>query len=138
MQMSIKSIVRIVAVCFVPVLLPGCQSGEQSSNLTESAAREALDTALAAWKSGQAHGTVEGFDVPIDTFDARWQASKKLDHYEIVREEESEGPRRFVVTMKLADETKAEEVHYLVIGSDPMLIFRKQDYDNASSMIGGK
>lgn len=138
MQNVWKPVVRIIFLSCATVWIPGCGSGEEKYIPSESTAREALDAALTAWKSGQAHGTVKSFAVPIDTFDARWQAGGKLETFEVVREEAFEGPRKFVVNMKLVDDKSAEEVVYLIVGNDPLLVFRQQDYDKASGMGNGQ
>ncbi len=114
----------------------GCGETDRKYVPSQSTARGALEAALNAWKSGAAHGTVKGFQVPVDTFDARWQAGKKLDEYEIVREEPTDGPKTFIVKMKLAGEANHSEVTYLVVGKDPLLVFRKEDYNKASGMGG--
>ncbi len=138
MQDLFKPVVHIVLLSCAVISLAGCGTGEEKYIPTETTAREAVNAALTAWKSDQAHGTVKTFAVPIDTFDARWQAGKKLETFEFVREEQSDGHRKFVVNMKLTDDKAAEEVIYLVVGNDPLLVFRQQDYDKASGMGGGK
>ncbi len=138
MQVQCRPVVHIVLLSCAAVSLAGCRTGEEKYIPSENTAREAVDAALTAWESGQAHGTVTSFAVPIDTFDARWQAGKKLETFEVVREEQSEGHRKFIVNMKLTDDKAAEEVTYLVVGNDPLLVFRQQDYDKASGMGGGK
>ena len=40
------------------------------------------------------------------------------------------------VKMKLSDEKEATEVKYLVVGINPLLIFREQDYNKASGTGG--
>ena len=39
--------------------------------------------------------------------------------------------------MKLADDKEEQEVTYLVVGKDPLLVFRKEDYNKASGKGGG-
>lgn len=125
----------LTAVLLISVA--GCGgNGEAQYIPTEATARESLNVVLKAWQDGQAHGTVTSYRVPIDTFDARWQAAKKLEKFEIVREETVDDKKSFIVKMKLADEAE-QEVTYLVIGNDPLMVFRKQDYDKASGMGEG-
>lgn len=124
-------------VCFALTLsfLSGCGPAERKYTPTVDSAREALDTALEKWKSGSAHARVEDFRVPIDVFDSRWQKGKKLESYEILEEEKSNGPSRiFAVRMKLDEDKEEQEVKYYIVGIDPLLIFREQDYNRASGM----
>ena len=116
----------------------GCGgSGEAKYLPSEDIAKEALNAALKAWQDGQAHGTVKTYAVPVDTFDARWQEGKTLEKFEVVRKETLDNHKAFIVKMKLTDEEE-QEVTYLVIGNDPLMVFRKQDYDKASGVGDGK
>ena len=99
-------------------------------------AHSALSEALEQWKSGAKHGTIDSFSVPIEVFDARWQNGKKLESFEILSEVESNGPKIFIVKMKLDDDTEEKEQKYLVLGKNPLLIFREQDYQKASGTGG--
>ena len=65
----------------------GCGSSEAKYIPSEASAKESLNAALKAWQAGQAHGPVkvDAVPVPIDIYDARWQAGKTLEMYEILR-----------------------------------------------------
>ena len=136
MQTKSQRLLGVVSLTLF-LLAIGCGESDRKYIPSQSTARGALEAALKAWKSGAAHGTVKSFQVPVDTFDARWQAGKKLEQFEILREEPSEGPKTFVAKMKLADDKEEQEVTYLVLGKDPLLVFRKEDYNKASGMGGG-
>ena len=115
-------------------LVTGCGGKTEKSFIPKANhAEEALDTALKEWQSGTTYGTIESFSVGIDVFDSRWKQGKKLESFEILREEESEGPKTFVVKMKLAGEQESE-IKYLVIGLDPLLIYAEPDYLKSSGM----
>ncbi len=136
MQTAFRRFVSAMSITMALLAL-GCGTSDRTYIPSQNTARGALEAALNAWKSGAAHGTVKGFQVPIDTFDARWQAGKKLEQFEILREEPSDGPKTFVVKMKLADDKEEQEVTYLVLGKDPLLVFRREDYNKASGTGGG-
>lgn len=91
-------------------------------------AESALEAGLEFWKSGNPYGPVDGFDVPIDLLDSRWQKKKKLESYEILGEEKSDGPKIFLVKMKLDEDKEDKEVKYYIFGKDPLHIWREQDY----------
>ncbi len=129
MQVLCTRFVRIALLSCAAVSLTGCGTGEEKYIPSENTARDALDAALNAWKSGQAHGTVQSFAVPIDTFDARWREGGKLESFEILREEKNDGPRKFIVSMKLAADKSAAEFTYLVVGNSPLMVFRQEDYN---------
>ena len=116
----------------------GCGgSGEARYIPSEETGKDALTAALQAWQDGQPHGVVKSGEVPIDTYDARWQAGAKLERFEVVRSEMLDSHKAFIVKMKLVDEPEEQEDTYLVIGKDPLMVFRKQDYNKASGVGGG-
>lgn len=128
-----SALIAAFAVCFVI----GCGgSSTQKYIPSTNLAKSALEKALGEWKSGKAHGTVTGLNVPIDVFDARWQAKKKLESYEVLREEKSDGPKIYVVKMKTDEDKEEKEVTYYVVGKSPLLIFREQDYKKATGTGG--
>ena len=130
----------ILTVCVSATLMfsvSGCGSGDEKYRPSEARAKEALNAALKAWQDGQAHGTVSTYSVPIDPYDARWQAGETLEKFEVVRNEKVNDHNAFIVRMKLTDEKEEQEVTYIVIGNDPLMVFRKQDYDKVSGVGGG-
>ena len=115
----------------------GCGGAPEKKYIPKAdLARGALEAALEHWKSGAKHGPVEDFNVPVNVFDARWQNGKKLESYEIVSEVPSDGPKVFLVKMKLNEDKEEIEIKYFVVGNDPLLIFREQDYNKASGTGG--
>lgn len=115
-------------------LIAGCtgHNSEKAYIPKTAHAKEALEVVLKEWQSGAAFGRVEGFTVPIDVFDSRWQSGKKLESYEILREETTDGPKTFVVKMKLVDDKEETEIKYLVLGIDPLNVFTEHDYKKAT------
>ncbi|MEI8021661.1 MAG: hypothetical protein WCH39_25855 [Schlesneria sp.] len=135
--MSANHLSRVTPLILILGLLTGCGGPPEKKYIPQAdLARGALKAALEHWKSGAKHGPVGDFKVPVDVFDARWQNGKKLESYEILSEVPSDGPKIFLVKMKL-DEDKAEnEIKYFVVGKDPLLVFREQDYNKASGTGG--
>ncbi len=131
----------VFAACVFSALmfsLAGCSSnGEAKYIPSEASAKEALNAALQAWQDGQAHGPITSYKVPIDTYDARWQAGEKLEQFEVIRSEQLDQHKAFIVKMKLASAPDEQEDTFLVIGNNPLMVFRKQDYDKASGVGGG-
>ena len=100
---------------------------------TIGVARNAIETALSTWKSGTAHGSITNVKPSLDVFDARWQAGAKLESYEILEEVTGKPEPHFKVRLKLAGKSQ-ETTEYLVVGIDPLLIFRQADYDKANGL----
>jgi len=132
--------------CNVSILLPfagillvaalsGC-GGRATSDYkpSETSARDALTTALTAWKEGktpdvaaqQGHRTMQFGD-----FDRA--AGKRLKAYQILSDEPKQdgSAQAFRVWLELEGEA-AKEVEYFVVGLDPLWILRDRDYHQAS------
>jgi hypothetical protein len=110
----------------------GCaRNTEQRYVPAVSDAREAVETVLDSWKSGEKHNTIKSSKVKIDLFDARRHAGKKLESYTIVDEIAGQTPRQFKVQLKIAGQ-KEQMSTYMVIGSDPLSVFRDVDYKAAT------
>ena len=127
---------RLIAFAMI-VGSVGC-TRKSSADFTPSSgnARAALDSALKSWKDGQLPGAVPGTSKPVVQIeDSEWRGGQKLSAYEIVSDEPPAGlgPRVFTVRITVAD-GKAREVKYMVVGIDPLLIYRDVDYDKLSGM----
>lgn len=109
--------------------LAGCsREGTKVEDFTPSAdkARPALEAALDHWKSGQPPGKVPGTTPAVEVVDSKWRGGQKLKGYEIVGEEPGE-PRYFKVRLTLATGAP-QEARYAVIGIDPLLVYREEDF----------
>jgi hypothetical protein len=115
----------------------GC-SGEPAERYVPDTAdaRQSLEAALTSWKNGDPHQTVKTLDTPIDMVDSRWKSGQKLESFEIVEELPADPHRTFKVRMRIAGLTEAEEQEttYLVLGIDPILIFRSEEYGQPAGM----
>ncbi|MFO1063593.1 MAG: hypothetical protein U0892_06985 [Pirellulales bacterium] len=128
---------RFKATCvlclFLISTIMGCGGKSiESYNPKRDAARQAIEKALDAWKSGKSLSPVDGKPT-VNTFDARWQAGSKLESYTVLEEVPEQEHPQFKVRIKLVG--KQEETNeYLVIGIDPLLVFRAEDYKKTSGM----
>jgi hypothetical protein len=122
------------ATLLLPILLAaGCSRGY---NATPSAAtaRASLEKALAVWKEGGKPGEIAGSDPPIQVVDTPWQSGRKLDSFEVLREEAGDPDVRVSVLLKQADPPVEQEVQYHVIGKGPIWIYRDEDYQRLINM----
>jgi hypothetical protein len=127
---------RAAFMLFAALALAGCsRKGGKVEDYTPKPdqARKALEAALTSWKNGDAAGTVPGTKNPrVDVMDSAWQTGQKLAGFEILREESAgQGPRVFVVRLTPSGGTP-QEVRYCVIGIDPMIVAREEDYNKMS------
>ena len=128
-----RFLLSFAAALGVVALLVGCgaDSHERYIPATDQA-RSAVEAALSSWKAGEPHRTIISHTPPVDLFDARRQAGKKLASFQLVEEVPGQDRPTFKVKLRLAGERRDEETTYIVIGSDPLLVFRAEDFKKAS------
>ncbi|HWB11058.1 MAG TPA: hypothetical protein VG826_17650 [Pirellulales bacterium] len=95
-------------------------------------AQAALDQVLSAWKKGEPAGTLQSNSAPItiQVADSTRRPGQRLVDYEVLGEVSGEGPRTFVVRLKLDNPVAQREVRYYIVGIDPLWVFRQEDYDS--------
>lgn len=94
-------------------------------------AEEALGEVLAAWQRGEPVGPLDLQSAPIkiEVADSTRKPGQWLVGYELLGEVSGEGPRTFVVRLKLDTPQEEQEVRYYLVGVDPLWVMRQQDYD---------
>jgi len=125
---------EFVLAAFLLPGLAGCgasSSGYERYVPDSARAQEALDQTLAAWKNGEATGPLKLKSAPIaiQVADSTRRPGQRLVGYELLGEISGEGPRTFVVRLKLDNPVVEREVHYYLVGIDPLWVFRQEDYD---------
>lgn len=118
------------------VWLAGCGAGTKVTDFTPPAdnARKAVTAALDHWKAGKPPGTVAGTAAPaVEVIDSQWRGGQKLKGYEITGEApaQGQGPRTFTVRLTL-EKGPPVETQYMVIGIDPLWVYRKEDFAKLS------
>lgn len=120
------------------LVLAGCGGGtsEKSYHPPVASARDALTVALNAWKEGQSQpGKIEATNPAVQVADAAWSAGKKLKNFEILKDEQiPDGPQKFTVTLTLDGAPQPQEVVYVIVGKDPLWIFREEEYRRGLGM----
>lgn len=127
-----------VAFCALAmVLLAGCGGTSEKTYIPRTdAARSALTAAMAAWQSGQPKpGTIPRNSPVIEVVDSEWRKGQKLKSFEILQEiPTTEGPKRFSVKLTMEGATAPQDTVYLVVGKDPLYVFREADYQPPTGM----
>ncbi|HQU47215.1 MAG: hypothetical protein B7Z73_14755 [Planctomycetia bacterium 21-64-5] len=126
----------IVEWALAALLLPGVAacgrpSGYERYVPSAERAHEALDQVLAAWKSGETVEslTLKSAPITVRVADSTRRPGQRLVAYDLLGEVSGEGPRTFVVRLKLDDPSDEQEVRYYLVGIDPLWVFRQEDYD---------
>lgn len=113
----------------------GCGGKSRESYLpAASTARGTLQMVLQTWQSGTAFGPIKDSKPAINVFEGRWQAGQKLESYEILEEVKNADQPEFKVRIKLEGEPQ-ETATYLVIGIDPINVFRDVEYKQSSQTM---
>ena len=93
------------------------------------AAKAALTAALDEWKKGRPTGAVEGASPAVQVVDETRPAGQRLLRFQILGEVPSDGARTFNVLLETENPAQRETVRYVVVGIEPLWVFRQQDYD---------
>jgi hypothetical protein len=101
----------------------------------ESRSRDALQLVLTAWKDGKTAKQIGETKPVISAFDARWRAGDKLEDFQIESVQAEAGkPVWFNVSLKMKAPSKLVKAKYVVIGIDPIMVYREEDYNKLSGM----
>jgi hypothetical protein len=111
------------------LLSAGCSPDASRYTPTPTVAQEALRAALEEWQKGQPAGPVTTYKVPIQVADSLRRPGQKLKSFDILGEVSQDGGRMFQVRLKFAEPEAEEKVQFIVVGIDPLWIFRREDYD---------
>lgn len=96
---------------------------------SEQDSENALRTALDAWKSGQAAGPVPGTKPVIHVTDSSRIDGRKLESWKLLGPVPGNAPRCYAVSLQLAEPAEERRERYVIIGIDPLWVFRHEDYD---------
>lgn len=115
------------------ILAAGCGSGGgavSSYRPTGQSAKDALTTALEAWKSGREKpGAIDTSKPVIQIQDQVWGSGRKLKDFQIGEEKATaDSPTRFQVKLTFEGGPANEEAEYVVFGKDPLWVCRDKDY----------
>ena len=116
-------------------LATGCRKDASPYTPAPQTARASLEAALAAWQEGRPAGTLSAGERTIEVVDTTRVQRPKLGSFKVLSETSVSGQGRcFVVRLGFANpsiDSPAEELRerYVVVGIDPIWVFRKEDYD---------
>jgi hypothetical protein len=120
------------------LLLTACSKGKKVEDFTPPSdkAHKALEAALTYLKDGNPPGAVPGTTPQVQLVDTKLKVGQ-LKGFEILGEDspnpESSVPRYFKVRL-IPAKGSSQEVRYVVIGIDPLWVYRDEDYRSLSGM----
>jgi hypothetical protein len=95
-------------------------------------ARAALEAVLIDWQEGLPQGQIDRLSVTVKVIDQHRKEGQELEEFDILGEVPGSAPRCFAVRLKLRRPDADEKVRYVVIGIDPLWVFRQEDFDGLS------
>jgi Ni/Co efflux regulator RcnB len=115
----------------------GCQGNSSDRYKPERAkARQAVETAMSQWKSGVKYGMASDATPAVIVEESRWKSGVQLESYEIVEELVSKDYPRFQVKLNLVDKPEVM-AEYIVVGTDPPIVYSKEEYEPTSGKTSG-
>lgn len=135
-QRVCRSVARLSAGLLLIATAPGCSGPAApatadterfvpSANQAETALRSVLD----AWRQGTPPGMIPDTSPPVHVTDTYRKADETLVDYRILGEVPSDKKRCYAVELRFAPE-RAERTRFLVVGIDPLWVFRLEDAEN--------
>jgi len=115
----------------ISTVMMGCGEVDRNRRFIPSptVAESAVKSGMEAWMKGEQVGAVAGTKPVIHVIDSYRKPGQTLTQYEILGEVPANAPRCFAVKVKLAGPEKEERLRYIVVGIDPLWVFRQEDYD---------
>jgi hypothetical protein len=115
----------MVVLCLVAA---GCSRSARNLSLNQPKAREACTAFLAAWKEGKTMGDL---GPRIVGRDSDWEAGKKLESFELLPEEHSDGTNLHLKVRRVLKDDKGRSINQevdFVVGTSPVVtVFRSDE-----------
>jgi hypothetical protein len=108
----------------------GCGSNRAARYVPDAAvARQALAAALTAWKEEGGTSFRLEDETAVEVVDRYRRPGQVLSEFNILGEVAGDGGRWFEVELRLANPRQTEQARYIVVGIDPLWVFRQTDYE---------
>lgn len=91
--------------------------------------RQAIEAMMATWREGHPTGILEPTSPRIQVVDTHRKPGQKLAGFEILSDSADSRVRTFSVRLALIEPEESPVIRFLVVGIDPVLIFRQEDYE---------
>jgi hypothetical protein len=125
-----------VIFCLAVAAICGCarqpESAKRSFVPAPELSRAALEAALIDWQAGLPPGQIDRLPVTVQVVDQHRREGQELEEFEIMGEAPGSAPRCFAVRLKLRRPEAEEKVRYVVVGINPLWVFREEDFDGLS------
>jgi hypothetical protein len=107
----------------------GCTKPTPNFTPSVATAESALKLGLDTWQQGGAAGEIAGTKPAIFVTDANRKENQKLVAYRILGEKSGQSGRTYAVELSLENPDEKIKTEYIVVGIDPLWVFRREDYE---------
>ncbi len=111
------------------VACSGCTNRASKFVPAPQVAQRALADALDAWQAGQPSGPVDKTSPLVHVTDNLRKSNQRLVAYKILGEKPTNHGRAFIVQLDLESPSENLKAEYIVVGIDPLWVFRREDYE---------
>ncbi len=119
----------LIIVLAVAILSVGCGPKERNFTPSVETAKKSVEQALEQWKLDQPPGKIEGTKPEVFVTDNSRKAGQKLTGFKFLGESLSRSGRVFAIQLELKNPDEIIVTEYIVVGIDPLWVFRREDYD---------
>lgn len=116
----------------IGLLAIGCAPTPDDSKTplpTPADARAAMEAAIGCWKAGKPTGRRESTTPPVQVMDSFRKPGQAIVSWEILGQTTLERAVAMTVRVKFTSPEATETIRFLLLGTDPVLVFRQEDYD---------
>ena len=107
----------------------GSQNRIAAYKPTSAIAESAVMQALSAWQAGAVSREIAGTKPAIVVADVNRKPGQRLDQFKILGETPGQSGRTIAVKLELANPTENVKTEYIVVGIDPLWVFRREDFE---------
>lgn len=120
----------VCTIAWIVLLWPvGCSRKNEDYIPSEDVAETALARALDAWKLNEPVGEVRETKPLVYATDTSRKPGQTLRSYDILGETPGGSGRTYAVILDLENPTEQLKTQYIVVGIDPLWVFRQEDYE---------
>lgn len=128
----VNQVIRLLLISMsvsLAFISSGC--GTKAPNFTPSleTAEDAVRRCLDKWKAGEPPGELPGTHPLIHVTDGGRKPGQTLRSYQIQGEARGASGRTIAVTLHLDNPAEVLKARYIVLGIDPLFVFRQEDFD---------
>lgn len=127
-QLIAKRLRRLLVLALLCGVVVGCSRSARSLSLNQPQAREACTAFLSAWKDGKKIGDLSP---KIVGRDSDWESGQKLESFELLPEEHSDGTNLHLKVRRTLKDDKGREIKQevaYVVGTSPVVtVFRSDE-----------